>query len=284
MYFLSEVAILINIAGLALLHKQEDKNIRKTQKQLIISLSLTEVSLLIASAVEDYILKNSRVSQDFIMFYFNYMLTVLGQMYYVSMFGITVDRFLEIRLNVKYGLYLSAKKARLTLLAFFTILNLIYFTYLVLVVTYERYELTLQVQLNFQKYITPLNHITFIITAFSVYFYIFRRIHKNRKEDERLKRNVSSNAPVARQKFCLVKYLVPLWIIISFVLFVTIPNVMIFIYYAYSMSRRETLRDVIAVLFEIGCIADPLIYIYHLEIVRKRMRKVRANISNSFSK
>ena len=284
MYFLCEFAMLIHIAGLALLYKQDDRNIHGTQKQLITSLSLTEVSLLIASAAEDYIIKNSNVSQDFIMLYFNYMLTVLGQMYYVTMFAITVDRFLEIRLNMKYGLYLSEKKTKLMLLVLFSTLNLIFFTYLVLVVANKRYELTFQVQVKFQMFVAPFYHIAFIITAFSVYLYIFRKIRKNRIADARLKTNVSSNAPVARRKFSLIKYLIPLWIIISFILFITIPNAMIFIYFAYNMSRQEILRDVIAVLFEIGCIADPLTYIYHLQIVRRRIRKIKANVLSYFSK
>ena len=254
MYFLSEIAILIHLPDLLC---SINKRI-EIYAEYIISLSLTEVSLLIAFAAEDYIMKNSSVSQNFIMLYFNYILTVLGQMYYVSMLAITVDHVLEIRLIIKYGLYLSAKKAKVILLVLFSIPNLIYFTYLVLVVVYKRYELTFQVQVKFQMHVTPFHRIVFIITAFSVYFNIFRKIHKNRVADDHLKMNVSSNAPIARRKFYLIKYLVPLRIIISLVLFTTIPNVMLFIYFTYNMSHRVTLIDVIAVLFETGCIADPL--------------------------
>ena len=133
-------------------------------------------------------------------------------------------------------------------------------------------------------YVTPFYHIAFIITAFSVYFYMFRKIPRNRIADDRLKMNFSSYAPVVKRKISFIKYLVLLWIIISFVLFITIPNVMVFIYFAYSMSRRETLIDVIAALFGIGCIADPLIYIYHLQIARRRVRKMKVNVSRYFSK
>ena len=133
-------------------------------------------------------------------------------------------------------------------------------------------------------YVTPFYHIAFIITAFSVYFYMFRKIPRNRIADDRLKMNFSSYAPVVKRKISFIKYLVLLWIIISFVLFITIPNVMVFIYFAYSMSRRETLIDVIAALFGIGCIADPLINIYHLQIARRRVRKMKVNVSRYFSK
>ena len=133
-------------------------------------------------------------------------------------------------------------------------------------------------------YVTPFYHIAFIITAFSVYFYMFRKIPRNRIADDRLKMNFSSYASVVKRKISFIKYLVLLWIIISFVLFITIPNVMVFIYFAYSMSRRETLIDVIAALFGIGCIADPLIYIYHLQIARRRVRKMKVNVSRYFSK
>ena len=44
------------------------------------------------------------------------MLSVLGQMYSVIVLSIIIDLFLKIRLNVKYGLYLSAKRTRSMLL------------------------------------------------------------------------------------------------------------------------------------------------------------------------
>lgn len=68
MYFLSEIAILIHLPDLLC---SINKRI-EIYAEYIISLSLTEVSLLIAFAAEDYIMKNSSVSQNFIMLYFNY--------------------------------------------------------------------------------------------------------------------------------------------------------------------------------------------------------------------
>ena len=53
-----------------------------------------------------------RLYEKILMLYINYMLGILSKMYYVIMISITIDCFLKIPLNVKYGLYLSSKRAR----------------------------------------------------------------------------------------------------------------------------------------------------------------------------
>ena len=54
--------------------------------------------------------------EKLLMLYMSYMLGILRKMYYVIMISITIDRFLKIPLNVKYGLYLSSKRTRPMLL------------------------------------------------------------------------------------------------------------------------------------------------------------------------
>lgn len=45
----------------------------------------------------------------------------------------------------------------------------------------------------FQEYLIPFNHIVFKSIAFSVYLYIFQRIHKDRKSDDGLKNCLRNN-------------------------------------------------------------------------------------------
>ena len=85
----------------------------------------------------------------------------------------------------------------------------------------------------FQEYLIPFNHIVFKSTAFSVYLYIFQRIHKDRKSDDGLKNCLRNNT---QEKTYFIRYLVSLWIIIYFILFIKILIVMLLTYFSGNIS------------------------------------------------
>lgn len=270
---------LIHITGLALLHKQYDRNIRGTQKYLIVSLSLTEISFLIITGARDFIFYRKDLSYDIGMYLSNYQTIVSTQIYYFTMFGITIDRYLEIRMNIKYSIYFNAKKTIKLLITLFITLNTSYFTYLGVVIHYKRYELPLQVLLNFHKYVTPAYNITFVTTACSIYLYIFNKIYKNWRANQRLKKSVMNADQTEEKKFRLIQYLIPLWIIITFILFQILPDTLFYFYITQKLPSRKAFRIIIVVLFRIGYITDPIIYIYNLEIVRQKLKRLKGTVS-----
>ena len=121
----------VHLIGLILLFKRADSNIHGTQKYLILSLSLTEISFLTLSATRDFIW--------YIRNYCEISGLLLGN-YNFTMFAITIDRFLEIRLNIKYSLYWKPKSTKNILFIVFTTLNVAYISYLIIVLIFKCYE------------------------------------------------------------------------------------------------------------------------------------------------
>lgn len=104
---------------------------------------------------------------------------------------------------------------------------------------------------------------------------MFGKIHKNQKEHERCKRNISSVTENTNKKLSYTKYLTPFWIIVTFNRFQIIPDILLTIKILYPVSYHEKFRTPIVVLIRIGFIADPIIYIYNLKIVRSKLRCIK---------
>ena len=107
-----------------------------------------------------------------------YSIIVSSNMYYFTMFAITVDRFLKIILNIRYPLYWKAKNTKTFLLIFFSILNGLYISYLSLVLIFAWHKMPLVMAKFYYSYIVPVFDITFVAVASGVYGYIFATIFK----------------------------------------------------------------------------------------------------------
>ena len=277
----SILGLLIHITGLLLLHKQNDSNIYGTQKCLITTLSLTEMSFLTITAMRDYIFFKTDLSFYIGMLVSNYKTIVLTDMYYFTMFGIAIDRFMQVHLNIKYDLYWNTKKTRKLLLAFFIILNSLYFIYLVVILSFQRHDLPYQVLQNFHCYVSPIYYVSFLITAFGVYYYIFKLIYKNQKALKSAMKNITRIQSECHS-FSNTKYLLPFWIIITFIMFQILPDVLLTINILLD-GRFNIVRIIVVVLLRIGFIVDPVIYIFNLKIVKRGIKKIKARISIGFS-
>lgn len=81
------------------------------------------------------------------------------------------------------------------------------------------------------------------------------------------------------KKFRLIQYLIPLWIIITFILFQILPDTLFYFYITQKLPSRKAFRIIIVVLFRTGYITDPIIYIYNLEIVRQKLKRLKGTVS-----
>ena len=79
-----------------------------------------------------------------------------------------------------------------------------------------------------------------------------------------------------------MKYLLPFWIIITFIMFQILPDVLVTINILLN-GKANIVRIIVVVLLRIGCIVDRVIYIYNLKIVKRGMQKIKAKISIGFS-
>ena len=263
----------IHVIGLILLFNQDDSNIHGTQKYLIVSLSLTEISFLTLTATRGivwYTDTSAKIAAELIE---AYSIIVSSNMYYFTMFAITIDRFLKIILNIRYPLYWKVKNTKTFLVVYFLILNGLYISYLTLVLIFAWHKMPLVMAKFYYNYIVPVFDITFVGTASGVYGYIFATIFKKRKADKRLRKQVTgSTGNVASTKIH-----VPFWIVLTFILFWVVPDIMMGINITFQFPTEFYISNLI--LYRIGYMADPIIYIFNLKKVKFQIIRLRAAAS-----
>ena len=258
----------IHVIGLILLFNQDDSNIHGTQKYLIVSLSLTEISFLTLSATRGivwYTDTSAKIAAELIE---AYSIIVSSNMYYFTMFAITIDRFLKIILNIRYPLYWKVKNTKTFLVVYFLILNGLYISYLTLVLIFAWHKMPLVMAKFYYNHIVPVFDITFVGTASGVHGYIFAKIFKKRKADKRLRKQVTgSTGNVASTKIH-----VPFWIVLTFILFWVVPDIMMGINITFQFPTEFYISNLI--LYRIGYMADPIIYIFNLKKVKLQIRRL----------
>ena len=268
------VATPIHVIGLIFLFNHDDSNIHGTQKYLIVSLSLTEISFLTLSTTRGFVWytdTSTNIAGELIE---AYSIIVSSNMYYFTMFAITIDRFLKVILNIRYPLYWKAKNTKTFLLVYFLILNGLYISYLSLVLIFAWHKIPMVMAKFYYNYIVLVFDIAFVAIASGVYGYIFATILKNRKADERLRKRVTgSTGNVASTKIH-----VPFWIVLTFTLFWVLPDIMMGINITFQFPTECYILNLI--LYRIGFMADPIIYIFNLKKVKFQIRRLRAAASS----
>ena len=116
----------IHIIGLILLYKKNHREIKGTQKYLITALSLVEIGFVTLAPIRDLI---SYITDDeknkISAFIMSYVTIVLCTLFYLVMFGITIDRLLAIFLNIKYNILWRPAKTKILLWTIFVFLNIL---------------------------------------------------------------------------------------------------------------------------------------------------------------
>ena len=281
---------LLHITGLVLLTKANDITISGNQKYLVIALSLTELALVGSSFIRETIFYTTGSKTNIVGLCASlYTNAVIGFMYYFIMFAITLDRFLQLRFNIKYHLYWNKKRTKNTLILVSFLVNASWIVLSCTILFYQKSKLMLSIhdeirQIYF-RYYAPVSDTIFIIFATIVYCYIFFKLHKNKRKEEKLRKQVRCNK-TADVVVKVNRYRIPFWIILTFMLFWIVPNILLRIYHSYPVSH-EYFYSVSYVLFRIGCIADAIIYIFHLNNVKIKLshfkRNVLSKIQDSFS-
>ena len=141
--------------------------------------------------------------------------TVLCMMYAIIMTIITIDTFLEFQLTITYPLFCTVKKAK-NIVLFFLIISILTFSwtltlYLIIPLNYA----------NFSWKYFYLGGNSVVIAAF-IYDFIFKKLKRNRKDIRRSRKQVN----VCVQEKRVFKIFIPSLIIVTFIIFIAIPNLM----------------------------------------------------------
>ena len=275
---------LLHATGLVLITRAKDRNINGNQKYLIIALSLTELAFVTSSIIFESIFyaSGSRTEQVGLCFLL-YNSIAAGIIYYCVMFAITLDRFLELRLNIKYHLYWNKNRTKNTLLFVSFIVNIAWLVFLLIILSYEQSTLVsnleYKINQNFYTYFLPVINTIFVIFATIVYSYIFLKLRNNRRKEEALRKQVKRNETTTNNILRINKYGVPFWIILTFVLFCIVPDILQPILFDYPVLH-EYIHSASYVLYRIGHIADAIIYMFNLNYVKVKLREFKRNNFN----
>ena len=263
------LAVLVHVAALLLLIKSTQHDIKGSQKYLFISLSITELSYCLISIAylwcKEYGVENSIRKYITI-----FRATAVLLMYYFIMIYIKLDRFFTVHLNIKYEVYWSPLKTK----------RLIFFTSLVciavsLLVSVTWFQMHWNVTTFVNIYLYPLFMVVFIICAVITYSYIVKKIIANRKREDRLMKQMTKNhkklSPQIQQKPKSAIF-VPTIVIVTFILFMVIPN------FIYTIDKNTSklpvhMVDINWVLFPLGFIVDAVVYIFSVKILRNIFNK-----------
>ena len=276
---------LLHLTGLVLITRAKDRNINGNQKYLIIALSLTELAFVTSSIIFESIfyVSGSRTEKVGLCFSL-YNSVAVGIIYYFVMFAITLDRFLELRLNIKYHLYWNKKRTKNTLFCVSFIVNLAWIVILLIILSFEQSILISNIQYklkqNFYTYFLPVINTIFVIFATIVYSYIFLKLCNNRRKEEALRKQLGRSEATKNNILRPSKYRVPFWIILTFILFCIVPDILQLILYDYP-PLHEYIHSASYVLYRIGYIADAIIYIFNLNYVKVKLREFKRNNFNN---
>ena len=265
---LNFIVIIVHIIALRLLLSVDENNVRGTQKLLLIALCVTELvfTILDIGTKAFYLMGINLIPRVC------WMLSVTSGiiMYIFIMIMITVDRLLEIYLNIKYHLYWCVKKTK-------WVLTTVLVTSLLLGIPAVIVGLNdpCQIVEILSLYVYPPLEVIFIIIASCTYVYIFKQIQRHKKVSNRTERQLSGNSTVTYRRSSSNRFriFVPTLIIITFIFFTIGPNIIKLCFFIGIIKTDDEVH--IAYLFiPIGFIADPLIYILNIKSVRRRLQRI----------
>ena len=257
------LVILTHTLALVLLFSVRQNNVQGSQKTLLIALCMTELTYIIINMGELFcrLMKLGDVANVL----FILCLPCLLLLYVFIMFLITIDRFLEIYLNIKYRILWTTKKTKLLLLFALTISFLSFA---------PSYLSGLKKVIEFVNlYISPILEGTFIVTASVVYIYIVKQAQRHRRSTKRLRRQLEENNIIVhyKERNNRFKIVVPTIIIVTFVFFMVGANSITL--FASFKNINSNVKKIPLILIPAGFVADSIIYIFNLKAVRSTLRK-----------
>lgn len=190
--------------------------------------------------------------------------------YYMCMFIITLDRLMEILLNIRYPIFWNEIRAKRLMICIWIVCLAIGITLSTLTYTYR-----MSFETTFIQYIYPTLDVSFLLLAALTYIFIFKKFKSSRVAPIRLHR-----ASVQVIKLTVIQVLkksqfkVPILLITSFLLLMEVPN-LVFLFENVLLHQRKSqgfiAYSVISIL--ISYLVDGYIYIFLQAKVKAKMKK-----------
>ena len=261
---LSIPAIPLHIFTQVLLFRMKVRNLKGSQKYLMITLCTVELTLSVGSVTLS--LFKILDSENLISKFFTCLnFTSLYLMFNFIMIIITIDRLLEFKLNIKYLVYISPN------MTLFAIISLLLASLTVFVYVFVSNILILWNYLAiFLLYVhVPFGGIFLILAGFT-YYIIFQKIRLNRSERKKIRCSINDT----EQSKTIFKVFLPSFIIFTYIIFNLIPSIVLTIDAHYVKSQGTEIMKITTFLYPLGWVADPLIYIFSLKSIRMKLSRL----------
>lgn len=184
--------------------------------------------------------------------------------YFLTMIFLTLDRLLDIALNIKYHLYVNRDKVRRLLVGSWVV-NALVLLSVFLIHIFTAFD----VNILLSTYIYPTFDICFIFIAFITYGFIFHKYKKTRVPPVTLERTKG------RQNFIAVfkasRFYIPVLLITTFLTFMVIGDMIYLVAVVINGNNSFTLIILCHILFALSYLSDAIIYILIKPSVKKML-------------
>ena len=262
---------LIHILGIYVLTKRS-RLISRNQKLYLISLSISEITLSINHIIINtaHLISSTHTPKSI-------WVVIIEIMHYdgawiinlTTMIMLTLDRFAKVLLNVRYPRYITRKRTLFIvfLIWFVSALITAIFTALYFIYSIPYFYIS-------YRYIYPVLDTAVVLNAIVTYSYIYVKIRRSsnyiRIPSKKMHRALPHQFTIHRKR--RQRFFVPVIILLTFILFVYIPDVIHFTN-IHTVNNQKLFTRVSTVLYSINLVSDAAVYIFFQRGTRKLLFK-----------
>lgn len=272
------IPLVVHTLGIYLLLKvKKNRFYNPTQRIYLINLSISEILVCVLKMLHRvfFLFGYKKISD-----YIDILQTSGAFLHYMLiMCLLTVDRFLEVYLNLKYPVFWNKQKTLISLIISMVLSLLLALA--VCILYWKNHPKSLNIA---SLYIWSSSEFGFLVIAVITYTYILKKLYKKRKPvsitKEKANKSISIQCLTDNKKELQILekrrkkvFYLPAFLIMSFLLFWVVPDMIDFYHAITDKTISVKLNIVINVCYIIAITSDAFIYVFTLEFVRKRTVK-----------
>lgn len=257
------IPFLLHLTGIYFLIKyrnyflKSNNDSRKSNWLHLVNLSISEMVFVGLGLLAQLLFHNG--SMKFAVYAETIQYSTCCLQYFLAMIYMTIDRFLEVRLNIIYPVFWKYKYTKLLLLCTWTVCGI-----LSLVVFFIELPSRRRIRWIIFVIFYPIIESVFWFLSSSVYVYIFLKLKQNschiyKKQTGIMKRRKKRH------------FYVPALIVLSFVLFILIPDTIITVHMLRNTRLPGPLQTYVYCSYMIGFSCDAIVYIFFSPLVRTKL-------------
>ena len=215
----------------------------KHQKLYLTQLSLIEIFYIVVRNDIIPVLEAVAVIPEFIIYTRLAVECLIVAPWSLIMTLLTLDRLAEVALNIKYQQFITTKRTYIITSLCWMIGALLF-----VIMSVVRWRFHVNSTEIMHLYVLQILFIKLIVISIGTYTYIFLMIRKVKRQS-------------CRGESSLKHVFVPLWIILTFLVFFELPNLILLFYIHIKHQMHDVMYFIAMVLIDFGCVLDMLIYV-----------------------